>query len=182
MGRAEGLAPAEFSQPSLEEQSLIYCNEFAGVKRSAPAPGLASIFRLVRFDGDPRINPRHKPFLAAATVITPSEICMNPLHTDCVICITYEKSPRNRVCTWLAWSRMKAAKLLLFQPSIGSQKAGSSSKAPKPPYRNHIVTQDIAKDAFFHDYDAVRSLKGSREVLSKIRCFENPAILCRAVL
>lgn len=67
--------------------------------------GLASIFRLVRFDGDPRINPRHKPFLAAATLVTPSEICMSPLHTDCVICITYEKSPRNRVCTWLAWSR-----------------------------------------------------------------------------
>lgn len=102
--KAEGLAPVEFSQPSrsVEEQSLIYCNEFAGVKRSTPAPGLASIFRLVRFDGDPRINPRHKPFLAAATLVTPSEICMNLLHTDCVICITYEKSPRNRVCTWLA--------------------------------------------------------------------------------
>lgn len=53
------------------------------------SPGLTSIFRLVRFDGDPRINPRHKPFLAAATLVTPSEICMNPLHTDCVICITY---------------------------------------------------------------------------------------------
>lgn len=146
-------------------------------------PGLASIFRLVRFDGDPRINPRHKPFLAAATVVTPSEICMNPLHTDCVICITYEKSPRNRVCTWLAWSpheSREVASLSAIDPLTKGRIL--PPKAPKLPYRNHIVTQDIAKDAFFRGHDAVRSLKGSREVLPEIRCFEKPAILCRATL
>lgn len=146
-------------------------------------PGLASIFRLVRFDGDPRINPRHKPFLAAATVVTPSEICMNPLHTDCVICITYEKSPRNRVCTWLAWSPHESRESCFsFGHRSAHKRPDPPPKVPKLPYRNRIVTQDIAKDAFFRGYDAVRSLKGSREVLPEIRCFEKPAILCRATL
>lgn len=92
-------------------------------------PGLASIFRLVRFDGDPRINPRHKPFLAAATVVTPSEICMNP---PCILIALFVSPTRSRreIASALGSHdlRMKAAKLLLFRPSIRSQKAGSSSE------------------------------------------------------
>lgn len=141
--------------------------------RGLPLPRPTSIFRLVRFDGDPRINPRHKPFLAAATVVTPSEICMNPLHTDCVICITYEKSPRNRVCTWLAWSRMKAAKVA----SLSS--IDRLTKGPDPPRRRRscrrIVTISLLKTSpkmrrfFFHNHDASQpyDLSRVREKLSR---------------
>lgn len=71
---------------------------------------------MVRFDGDPRINPRHKPFLAPATLVAPCEICMNLLHTDCVICcITYREdnaierlrsSPISRLALLLASDRV----------------------------------------------------------------------------
>lgn len=109
----------------VEEQSLIYCNEFAGVKRSGsplwtsrqshqappstpnqppdnPSNSTLSWRLLARYSdwcglmGDPRINPGHKPFLAATTLLTPSlKYAWKLLHTDCVICITYEKSLRN---------------------------------------------------------------------------------------
>lgn len=82
---------------------------FPGSHYSRRRASCAVRFRLVRFDGDPRINSRHKPFLATTRQPPPLPARPKPhlkyawttsppppppppalrLHTDCVICITY---------------------------------------------------------------------------------------------